>query len=135
MQTIEFQDVDALGIEIIDAQHRRYFELLNDLLAARAAGRGNEAVLDAVTAMVDYVDKHFATEERYMREFGYTDFAAHRELHAGFVRKVIALNRALRRGDDHLDDDLVAYLGEWFQTHIRQEDPKFVPLLKANGLT
>jgi hemerythrin len=134
MQTIEFQDVDVLGIEIIDAQHQHYFELLNDLLAARAAGRGNDAVLDAVTSMVDYVDKHFATEERYMREFGYADFAAHRELHVGFVRKVIALNQALRRGDDHLDDDLVAYLGEWFRTHIHQEDPKFVPLFQANGL-
>jgi hemerythrin-like metal-binding protein len=134
LKTMHFQDTDALGIEIIDRQHQRFFELLGKLVAAQAAGSGREAVLEALDDMVTYVDEHFATEERYMREFDYADYTVHRELHASFVRKIIEMHRAVRRDADDLDDELVAYLGQWFKEHIRVEDPKYAALFRERGL-
>ncbi len=134
MATVMFSEVDTLGIEIIDAQHRRFYEILGRLVAARASGRGHQAVLLALDDMVTYVDEHFGTEERYMQEFGYDGYAAHRQLHAAFVRKIMATHQNLRQGVDGLDGDLIAYLGDWFTAHIRHEDPKYADLFRAKGL-
>ncbi|MEZ4386394.1 MAG: bacteriohemerythrin [Candidatus Krumholzibacteriia bacterium] len=134
MITAEFNEVYAIGIDIIDRQHRRFFEILGRLVAARAAGEGRQAVLSVLDEMVDYVDEHFSAEESYMREFGYAEFAAHRRLHAGFVTEVMHAHRAYRDGNEHLDDELLEYLGHWFTMHIRREDPKYVELFRANGL-
>lgn len=131
---ITFEDTDALGIEVIDAQHRRFFDLLAGFAEAIEVGGDDEAVHQALEAMVDYVNDHFATEERYMRDFGYPDYDAHRRLHTGFVRKIISVNQALRDGHSEIDADLIAYLGCWFREHIRREDPKYAELFKARGL-
>jgi hemerythrin len=134
MTTATFNEVDTLGIEIIDAQHRRFYEILGRLVAARASGQGHGAILPVLDDMVTYVDEHFGTEESYMREFGYDDYAAHRQLHAGFVRKIMTTHQEYRRGVDGLDDGLIAYLANWFTAHIRHEDPKYADLFRANGL-
>jgi hemerythrin len=134
MTTATFREVDSLGIEIIDAQHRRFYVILGRLVAARAAGQSRQAVQLVLDDMVSYVDEHFGLEERYMLEFGYDDYAAHRQLHAGFVRKIMTTQQEYRRAIDGLDDGLIAYLAGWFTAHIRGEDPKYVELFKANGL-
>ena len=134
MSTAFFNEIDELGIEVIDAQHRRFYELLGKVVVARTAGLGERAVLEVLDDMVTYVDEHFAAEEGYMREFGYAGLEAHRALHAGFVRKIMEVSREARRGVDNLDDALLTYLGNWFTAHIRHEDPKYAELFKANGL-
>lgn len=134
MSTATFCESDTLGIELIDAQHRRFYEILGRLAAARAAGQGPQSVLAVLSDMVSYVDEHFGTEERYMRELGYVDYQAHRKLHAGFVRKIITMQHDYRAGGTKLDDDLIAYLGDWFTAHIRGEDPKYAEVFRAHGL-
>ncbi len=134
MATATFNDVDSLGIALIDEQHRRFYEILGRLVAARGSGQGRQAVLLVLDDMVSYADEHFGTEESLMLEYGYPDYAAHRQLHAGFVRKIMTTHQDYRRGVDGIDDALIAYLANWFTTHIRNEDPKYADLFRANGL-
>jgi hemerythrin-like metal-binding protein len=134
MTTATSREKPALGIAIIDEQHRRIGEILGQLAAARAAGHGRDAVLATLDDLITCVDEHLGVEEQYMRDFGYQERGPHRALHADFVRRIIEAQRAVRRGEEHRIDTLVDDLDAWFTTHIRQEDPRYAELFRAKGL-
>lgn len=133
MSLVEFDQSLLLGLDVIDAQHRRYFHLLRDLIHTRQNVGDREAVSEALFTLVEYVSEHFRDEEQIMRDAGYPGLEAHRALHAGFVRKILEFYRKHREKEHELKAEVVRYLEEWFVKHVRSEDPKFVPFVTASN--
>ena len=123
------------GEEDIDAQHKQILEIFETLAAA--VGRTDEADVlgETVEAMAGYVEEHFGLEERLMADSGYPGFDAHHDLHRGFVRQVLQLQRSLRADDvtPELLAETVTFLQRWFVEHITVADQAYVPHLRAHG--
>lgn len=58
------------GIDVIDRQHRRIVDYINDLELAKAK-QDREAVGKVLDELVDYTLSHFAFEESLQEEAGY----------------------------------------------------------------
>ncbi len=134
METLEFAPGLQLGIKLIDEQHARFFELMNQLIALDAGSDERAVVAGVIGELVTYVTVHFRTEEELMARFDYPEIQAHQLEHARFAGQVEEFHRRFERGDIGLEDEMMAYLVDWFTTHVRREDPKYVPLFKANGV-
>ncbi len=124
----------AVGVESMDAQHRRLFEQLNQLIAAVRAGRGAAEVGRTMDFLDSYVREHFADEERLLAEAGYPGLEAHHRMHAGFTAELETVRAGLSADDsdrEALAERLHLSMRDWLLRHIRVEDRAYGAFLRA----
>jgi hemerythrin len=123
-------DLDT-GIDIIDKQHKRIVEYINELDDARTSGHKTEDVGRVIAEMVDYTLSHFAFEESMQEEARYPFLKAHKKVHELFVTKVANLQERYTLGED-VSEELHKMLFTWLYNHIKRDDADYVEIVKAN---
>lgn len=121
------------GVDGMDSQHRRLFDLINELSEAITEGKGREKMGAVLDALIDYTAKHFAEEEKLLEETNYPDLEAHKPLHRAFVSKVLESRKAFEQGTGMVSSDLVNFLNDWLVKHIGGVDKKYGPHLRKAG--
>jgi hemerythrin len=118
------------GIDVIDRQHRRIVDYINDLELAKAK-HDRESVGKVLDELVDYTLSHFAFEESLQEEAGYKYCKPHKKVHDLFVRRVNEYLERFRLGDD-IVDEIHHMLTSWLINHIRRDDADYVASVRAN---
>jgi len=126
---VVWQEGYECGQPLIDAQHRRLFELANALLDAAIAHDEMPAAFDAaLDCLLSHVTAHFAAEEAILTAHGYRHLAAHKRAHVNLLDGAIALRAQIGAGAFKLGD-LVEYLVNDVVTgHMLAADRDFFPL-------
>ena len=117
------------GIEVIDGQHRRIVDYINQLYEARLR-HDTHLVAEVIDATVDYTLSHFGFEEALMEEAGYPFVRAHTKVHQLFSKRVADLQLRFRAGED-VAEELHSLLAKWLFTHIRNDDADYVSAVKS----
>lgn len=126
------------GVDVLDEQHRRYIELLNDYL--KKAADNTKVPEDKVIQLTEsleflhqYAEEHFSTEESIMKDEGYPGFETHQEEHLYFLRHVGELCKDLEKNgfSPKLSREVNYYIAEWFIQHILLLDMELVDFLKT----
>ncbi|MDR2838993.1 MAG: bacteriohemerythrin [Azonexus sp.] len=121
-------DLDT-GIDVIDHQHRRIVDFVNDLEAAQIMG-DKARIKSVVDDCVDYTISHFAFEESLQKEAGYPYWKPHKKVHELFARKVGEFQQRMELGDD-VAEELHNMLARWLVNHIKHDDADYVSSVKA----
>lgn len=144
MPYFEWDDSFTTHVTRIDEQHRRLIGLINRL--HDAIERSNElatmsAVMNelvtatsVVNELVNYALYHFSTEEEYMSDYAFPAYAAHKQEHEQFIRRVDAFRRELEAHKGRLSIDIVEFLVEWWRSHILSSDKKCGAFLNEQGV-
>src|SRR5690606_6900444 len=119
-----------IGIDVIDRQHRRIVDYINDLEVAKVR-QDREAVGRVLEELVDYTMSHFAFEESLQEEAGYKYCKPHKKVHDLFVRRVNEYVERFKLGDD-IVDEIHQTLTSWLLNHIRRDDADYVAAVRAN---
>lgn len=114
----------AVGVEVIDAQHRALFDAINAVLEEAAAGRGQKEVVELMEFLDEYVANHFNLEEMYMRRFVYPAYPHHKAEHTAFVNDFFDLRDDLARNGvtPALSGKVTRRVGNWLVDHIGKVD-------------
>lgn len=118
------------GIDVIDQQHRRIVDFINDLEAAQVM-KDKKKIREVINDCVDYTLSHFAFEESLQEEAGYQYCKPHKKVHELFTRKVSEYQERMQLGDD-ISEELHAMLARWLVNHIKRDDADYVGAVKAN---
>ncbi len=122
-------DLDT-NIDVIDTQHRRIVDYINDLEVANSS-HDNAAVGHVLDELVDYTLSHFAFEESLQEEAGYKYAKPHKKVHDLFVRRINDYVERFKLGED-VAENLHQTLTSWLINHIRRDDADYVGAVKAN---
>ena len=133
MSLFEWKNEYNVGIMEIDAQHRRLFSLAADLHSAMTCGKGKETLSRTFANLIAYTKSHFAAEERIMQAHHYPDFAAHKAEHVELTRRVMMYHREFEAGGATLSIDVLRFLREWLEHHIKGSDRKYVPCVQGKN--
>lgn len=120
------------GIDVIDGQHRRIMEYINQLHDARMT-RDMASIGRVIEAMIDYTVSHFGFEESMMEEAGYPFVRPHKRVHELFVKRVSEFHLRFDAGED-VSAELHDLLSRWLFSHIRNDDMAYVEAVKQNLL-
>jgi len=132
---VKWNDRYATRIPIVDQQHRRLLDLINQLYLSMKGGGDKETVKQAVDQLVDYTRTHFSMEENLLREHGYPDFASHKQVHDRFVDEVLNYREKIRGGTRLAAADIFNFLKGWLISHIEQQDRDgYAPFLRTKGI-
>lgn len=132
MQEFRFTSDLRTGIQAIDRQHVEWFQALEALRKAVAAGGGEAGVGKALAFAVSYTRRHFHDEETAMRAAGYPQLAEHRAAHDALVGRLAEITAAHGEGDDAASAVLELMAG-WVREHIAGSDKAYVPALAARA--
>ncbi|MDR3346137.1 MAG: bacteriohemerythrin [Campylobacteraceae bacterium] len=117
-----------LGINVIDKQHQRIVEYINELQDVLKT-RDKERIAATIVGIADYTVSHFAFEESLMSEAGYPMLAPHKKVHEAFIQTVGKYQSAFREGND-ITGQLMAELQIWLTHHILNDDKDYSPFVK-----
>ncbi|HJP21228.1 MAG TPA: bacteriohemerythrin [Alphaproteobacteria bacterium] len=121
----------SVGVETVDNDHHRLFELINEFHAALGSGQAPRVVKTTLQELADYVRQHFEREEEVMTAARYPDLARHKEMHARLRRAVEATQMSYDVAARMFDfQSFLGFLQSWLTNHILVEDRKFAEFSK-----
>ena len=125
------------GIEAIDQEHTRLFELAqetHELLTDDTLLDKTDRLIHLISELINYTRTHFSHEEDYQRSIGYAGIDDHIALHRKFEDKLLEFDFD-SLGDDFESqnetvEELLGFLTTWLVTHILQVDMLYVKTKK-----
>ena len=117
------------GIDVIDAQHKRIVEYINELEVAKHKG-DRHLLNDIIEQLIDYTQSHFGFEEEMMAEAGYKFIKPHKKVHELFIKRVSEFTLRSAKGED-IVDELHTMLSKWLINHIANEDRDYAKTVQA----
>ncbi|MFV0481073.1 MAG: bacteriohemerythrin [Campylobacteraceae bacterium] len=112
-----------IGLPVIDKQHQRIIEYINELHEALVSN--NTAKLpEILISLKDYTVSHFAFEETLMEQAGYPLTAPHKKVHEAFIKTVEKYFQRYKDGED-IVGQLMAELQIWLTHHILNDDKDY----------
>ncbi|MCL2656076.1 MAG: bacteriohemerythrin [Betaproteobacteria bacterium] len=126
----------SVGLDVIDKQHMRIVDYINELDEAVVSKRADrvERIMAIVDAAIDYTESHFGFEEVMLEEVGYPFIKAHKKVHELFVRRIVGYRDRLLAGED-IGIELRDTLGRWLINHIKNEDSDYSKWCKSSNVS
>ena len=129
------------GVELIDTEHRRLFEIIhdtNDLIHAELLHDKYDEIMHLLAELKDYTEFHFRDEENLMERIHYPEISAQKRAHAAFVERLVEVDLTdLDEMDDNQQEyliDLINFLSGWLINHILGSDKKIGEYMREHGI-
>jgi hemerythrin len=117
------------GIPVIDSQHRRIVDYINQLQDAIST-HDEGVVQEILDDLVEYTVSHFSFEEHLQEQAQYANFEAHKKTHEKFTARINDYQERFHAGED-IAETLLSDLRDWLIKHIKQDDADYVGVAKA----
>jgi hemerythrin-like metal-binding protein len=122
------------GVNFIDEQHKYFFNIIASLKRSIDEGICRESASNIFFSLVHYAEHFLIQEEIYFKEANFPGIQEHKNLHAGFIQRIIQFQQDYEKDITHTCQSLLPYLDEWFDNHILKYDKEAIDYLKEKGL-
>ncbi len=126
----------------MDEQHKRLFEVINELGDFLNDDHGSDNqkwnIQTFIIEILNYVEKHFRDEERLMEQTNAHWLEEHKKIHQGLAADVIDFrDKIVKLSDDeerlHMLEQIHKFMANWLIRHIMMEDVKFGDYFKQQA--
>lgn len=124
MSYLEWKAEYSVGIDSMDVEHREMIELINTVYAELEGRRDAGAIEDFLGEVHSTISRHFALEERIMREAGYEEFVEHKNDHETLLDQILDMMDASFEDTEKGLALLEANLSNWFGIHFSTFDAR-----------
>jgi hemerythrin-like metal-binding protein len=124
-----WKDHFSIGITALDRQHRGFLEMLNEYHEQVIRHGFGSISPEMLQRLKDYADTHFRDEEDLMAFKGYRELDAHRMQHRYFQKMLVDLENGRHEGYGATAEGMLAFLRDWFLSHILEVDREIVKIL------
>jgi len=126
---IKWKEEYSVGIELIDSQHKRLFEIADqayELLKNDYYTDKYDKIVTILQELKDYTVFHFNAEEKYMESIGYKRLLSHKVQHDDFIDKINSYDLyQVDQDQDKYITDLLDFIIDWISNHILYTDKKY----------
>ncbi|MBF0486833.1 MAG: hemerythrin family protein [Nitrospirae bacterium] len=118
----------AVGVELMDEQHKELFQRVNAFVEAVAQNKESVFVEELIKNLESYIETHLTLEETYMKQYDYDeeDTEAHQKQHKTLRTNFQRLKTEYQRkgSSKDLNQKLQEHLCNWLVTHVSKIDKK-----------
>jgi hemerythrin len=131
----KWDDSLATGQPLIDEQHKKLFESVNDLVKASDSGKAEADIKKSLDFLTEYTIKHFFDEQALQQKYQYPDYPNHLKMHEEFKATVRDLSHQLilKGSSKELVDSLCEKFAGWLLNHINIQDKKLAVYIREKG--
>lgn len=124
-----------VGVDLIDSQHKKWFEKADQLFEAGKSGKSKEYIIQMFNFLDEYTKTHFKDEENYMTKINYPELALQKQMHQGFIKKLAELRKDYETAGANITVIISAnqFILEWLTKHISSADKKIGEYVKSKN--
>lgn len=131
---IVWNDGMSMNVKVIDEQHKAFIGTINELIDCINTVPNEEKISSIIKKITNYKLQHFATEEKYFKEFNYEGAAEHIAAHRDFNKRVELLTQEHGKDPISFAFNLVDFLEDWLLDHLSNMDRKYIKCFNEHGL-
>jgi len=133
---IEWKEEYSVGVKKIDEQHKKMLSLVSKLKEILYEVDNTDSIKSLIQELVDYGRYHFDTEENYFEQTNYPDKLIHQSYHNDYNEKILEFqNKFSEEKTIKIAFEISDFLEEWWITHIKYEDMKYVDWFKKHDIS
>lgn len=126
---IRWNDNYKIGIEEIDTQHKRFFDIADytfNLLKDNLIIDKYDRIIAILNELKDYTKYHFRTEEEFMEKIRYKKLLSHKVEHKDFIRTLEEIDLSkIDQDQEGYTLELLDMILNWLSNHILKSDAEF----------
>lgn len=122
MAFINFTKKNMINVPEIDDQHKKLFDILNELHAATVEGQEQSALVKIFDDLISYTVEHFDCEEEYMKKYEFSGYEKHKQEHDELTGQAVELQKLFKSGSATISFDLLDFLHDWLNDHTMGTD-------------
>ena len=130
----KWKDEYTTNISIIDEQHKKFLNIINELKDIINNNTCKEKVSKVFFQIAYLIDHYFFKEEIYLKDCNYPNFEQHKIAHNQFIDRIIQFQKDVENNKENLCLDIYKYLEDWFDEHILKYDKEVGRYLKKMGV-
>ncbi len=130
---LAWDPIYSIGVDAIDQQHQRLFDISNRFYDAWRRHAGRDALRRIFDELLEYTGYHFAEEERLMQELSYPALAKHRRSHEELVDLVGKYRAQLESGMQGVETQALEFIKIWLNIHVLEDDRDIGDYLRAKA--
>jgi hemerythrin len=135
MPDTEWNEDMSVGIGVLDEDHRKVFEMINELQEAIKAGHKRDVLEAVLDRLMEYTLTHLAREEEMLAQAGYRGLIEHQAQHSRMIQRIKDMRSRFTEGSvAMLSLELRNFLQEWWILHIQGTDKKYGLFLNSHGI-
>lgn len=115
-------------------QHQHLAHIISAVEHSVAFSSGTRTVGMLLEHLVDYLNNHFAAEEKCMAEMEFPGLAEHRRQHEACGAGLLALLADIERGGASVPD-VLDFLRPWFANHEHDADSQYAAFMAEHQKT
>lgn len=119
------KDVQLVGNDVLDAQHRVIFANMAKVYGYLMLEKRDQGLLDLLEVLDAYCKLHFFDEERVMSEMDFPSIEVHKAQHMLFVRHLEVFMSSYQESSCAKNIDALNFLRGWFLEHIVVFDKRY----------
>ena len=123
-----------LGNDFVDSQHKRLFELVNNIGKTCHEGKDIHTISETLDFLLQYTVQHFSDEEALQLKYRFPEYEYHKKLHEEF--EVVVNEKVTEFKETGSTEDLIETVNEivitWLVNHILKEDMKIGEYIKVH---
>lgn len=124
----------SVNVKELDEQHKKFIAVLNDLYQAILNNRQKEELQGIFAKLDDYLNFHFATEEKYFDKFNYEGSEEHKAEHQKAKDKIADIKQRSKDDEKVISFELIDFLEDWLISHVDTMDKKYTKCFNEHGL-
>lgn len=130
----KWKDNFSTGIEEIDKQHKRLFEIGGEIynLATLKDGQDHyDEIMTLLSGLKDYTVYHFGFEESLMEKYNFSELDKHKVQHSRFIEKLNELEtQDIDARQQKVILDILDFIVNWISSHILGSDLNYKGVIK-----
>jgi len=123
----------SVGIEVLDLDHKKLINLLNQFSTAYDYAMSEEFERQALDDLVDYTKYHFEREEKILIDHEYPDFDEHKKQHQDMINRITHIQNRYNEKGHEVFEEVSEFLTNWLITHINGTDKQYTQHLIERG--
>ena len=129
MAFMQWDETYEVKVGIMDEQHQRLFELINQFNDAIREKKTKQGLSELLKGLADYTVYHFHSEEHMMKLKRYPNYETHKSAHESFITKVAEFQERVDQGRLLIPIEVANFLKEWLTNHILVTDKRLAAFL------
>lgn len=128
----EYDDSFSVGIEEMDRQHKKLFDIINNLYLAMKNNSGAGRIKEVINDLISYAVYHLNEEEAMMERYNYSETESHKKIHRKITAQAIEIqNEYNNTRSPVVATKLMLFLKDWLVGHIKTVDFMYADELRG----
>ncbi len=130
MNFMKWDEQYAMHIRLMDDQHKRLFDMIDQFYLALQQKETQRAMSELLKGLTDYSLYHFHAEERMMSLNNFSQYAAHKSAHEKFIITIQEFRDRFDRGKLLIPIEVAQFVKQWLSNHILMTDTHLAKFLQ-----